>query len=363
MAQKLNIKTLAKKYNNFFKPNAEVYASNQEIQVTKNLRLERVEVVSGVGVEPDMAVMVYRADRIGNTGVNELEKHLNAGEKVEVKAGYGDTLTRIFLGYLHEIKVHCSQEKTVEYTLVCLDVKGLMRKNSSFQISGKKKAQQMLDDILNEATYSFLIEKKNKDDLPADFNQDCIIRGDTHYDWLCSLAEYVDYEFYCCRGELFFRKAQKDTTVMLELSREYGLRSVSTVVSVEGQLGSVQVNGYNRNDAKITGSERRAGVSGPFLQKLNKTLQGCGRVIRDMELETGKQAALRAKAIMNRSLRKCSRMEAENIGIPDLLPGVCVSIDEGNVKSLSGTIYVEEVEHILDERGYRTVVRGAIHDF
>ncbi len=358
MAQKLYIQNLVKKYQNFFTPNAEVYAAGQKIEVSETLRLETVEVVSGVCGEPDMAVVVYRADRMGSKGVEAVEKHLDVGEKMEIKAGYGDCLARIFLGYLHEVKVCCGEGEFVEYTLLCFDVKGLMKKNSSFQASGKKKAQQVLDDILDTGVYGFLIEKKSLDALPADFNLDCVVRGDTHYDWLCRLASYLDYEFYCWCGEFVFRKAGKNTEEAVKLTREYGLREVSLTASMEKQTGSVQVNAYNRGDERIQAVESRKASSGPFLGRLNQTLQGCSRVLWDMGLESAKQASASARTVMERNQRHCLRMEAVNCGIPELKPGMGIGIEE-KTESLSGVLYAEEVEHILDDRGYRTIVRGA----
>lgn len=362
MAQKLNIKSLAEKYQDFNDPNVKVMISEKEVAVSDEVFLEMVEVTSSVGEEPNMAVLLYQVSCIGATAISTMESHLNVGVKVEVKAGYGEELTRIFLGYLHEIKVTGYKGDTVEYALVCLDVKGLMKKVSSFQISGKKKAQEMLDEILDTSAYKFLIEKKSVDTLPSSFNQDCVIRGETHYDWLCALSKYLNYEFFCSRGELYFQKAMKDTTVILELNRKYGLQEVCSTVSMAGQFGSVQVVGYNRKDEKVSGISQWKTVSGSFTQKLKQSLQGCERVFWDKELETGEQASDRAEAIMKRISGQCSRMRAVNVGIPELCPGVCVEIaksdEKSDVTSLLGTIYVEETVHLLNRNGYRTIVEG-----
>lgn len=359
MAQKLEGKTLAGKYYNFHDPVVQVWIGGREVRLQEGLYLERVEVISGVGMDPDMAALTYRADRISKTCISALEKVLYVGEKVEVKAGYGGSVARIFLGYLQEAEVASFQKQYVEYTLICLDVKGLMKKNSSFEASGARKAQQILNDILNTSSYGFLVEKKNVDSLPKDFNQDCVIRGSTHYDWMCSLAEYLDYEFFCGNGVLSFQKARKDTQVMLELTGQYGLQSVRTIVSMAGQVGSVHINGCNRKDEKLSGSDKWKAPSGPFLGRMKQKLQGYSKVIWDMELETAAQAASCAQAIMNRISRQAVRMQARHIGIPEFTPGVCVEIKVEDMPSLSGTIYVEEVRHLLDSEGYHAEITGS----
>lgn len=359
MAQKLEMKTLAQKYHEFGSPAARILIGGKEVRLREGVYLERAEVVSGVGRDPDMAVLAYKVSRIKTGCVSALEGVLKLGEKVEVKAGYGDTLTRVFLGYLHEAEVSVRQAEYAEYTLICLDVKGLMKKNNSFLASGEKRTSQIMEGILKTAAYGFLIEKRHVDSLPEAFNRDCVILGDTHYDWLCGLAEYLDYEFFCRMGELFFRRAGKDAAVVLELTGDQGLLSVRAAATMDGQYGSVQVGGYNRRDERVSGAENWKTVKGPFLDKMEQRLRGFDKVIWDMGLETAAQASFRAKAVLGRIARQCSRMEALSIGIPEIMPGTCAEIKVEGMASLSGRVYMEEVRHLLDAKGYRTVFKGS----
>lgn len=80
--------------------------------------------------------------------------------------------------------------------------------------------------------------------------------------------------------------------------------------------------------------------------------------LADMELETGAQALWRAKLEAERMAGRCARMRTVSLGLPELAAGMCVQVDAGEVGSLSGTMYVEETRHLLDENGYRTVAEG-----
>lgn len=351
-------KALADKYGDFLYPVAEVFAAGEKIPENAFWCLEQVEVNASVGREPDMAVLVYRVDKLPVKTQTDLEGYLQVGQKVEVKAGYTGQTSRIFLGYLHEVEVCDLMQGFLEYTLVCLDVKGLMKKNSVFQVSGTKKLQQLRDDILADKGYQFLVEKKSISALPEELNRDCVIRGYTHYEWLCNLAEYLDYEFFCGTGELVFRKAGEGNGKLVELSAEYGLQAVRAVTSLTEQTGSVSVCGYNRKDEKLVGTASRESSQDAFSGKMAQTLQNFSLKLWNMEMETGEQASALARTAMNRAEARCSRMEAVTIGIPELLPGSSAEITDENVSYLSGTIYVEEVCHLLDGKGYRTVVRG-----
>lgn len=355
---KMGGKSLADKYRDFLYPVIKVTAAGREIPASEFWNLDSVEVTASVKREPDMAVLVYRADKLPEDGRMKLESYMQVGQKMEISAGYDEEKSRIFLGYLHQVEVCDLMEGCVEYTLICLDVKGLMKKNSSFQISGAQKAQQVLEGIFGDQGYQFLVDKTDVSPLPNKLNLNCVVKGNTHYDWLCSLAEYLNFEFYCDRGVLTFKKAGEGSGETVELTGEYGLMAVQEIVSMTGQTGSISVYGYNRQDETIMGSAAWAGGGQAFTQKLGQTLQKLSMKIWDTELETSEQAAAAAKAAMDRASAQCCRLEALCLGIPELRPGIHVEITDENVSSLSGTIYVEEVRHQLDGQGYRSVVRG-----
>ena len=352
-------KALAGKYKDFANPGVKIYVGDKEIDLKGNRFLESVEITSTTKREPDMAVIVYTVSRRPVDNINSFERYIKVGEKIEIKLGYEKNMTTVFCGYLHEAQVFDYQEEALEYTLIGLDVKGLMKKNSCFQISGSKNTEQIMKDIIDTRSYTQFITKKTISKLPASMNQDCVIKGETHYDWLCYLADILSYEFFCGRGELVFRKARQGGQDTYSLTGEYGVKAVRTLASMTGQTGNVQINGYNRKDEKISGTAKWPGVSGPFSKGLSSMLRDYGYVLMDMGLETKEQAAERAKAVLDREIGRCSRMEILHIGVPELQPGVYVTVTTENVESLSGTIYVDETSHVLDRDGYRTVVRGS----
>lgn len=355
--QKLNGSSLAENYGDFHDPAARVYADGKELAAGRGIYLESVDVSASSGREPDMAVLGYRVRRLPAEKIRDFEGKLAVGQVMEVKAGYGDKVARIFRGYLHEIEVCDSVGDYVDYILLCLDVKGLMKKNSVFQASGAQKLQQTLDEILDTPKYKAFIDKKEVKALPQSMNRNCVIKGENHYDWLCSLAEYLDYDFFCGRGRLIFRKAGKGDK-LLALSEKSGLMTAQARVSLAGQTGKVNVCGYNRKDIKFAAEAEWSGVTEPFGRNLKQMLQGCAYFLWDMELETGEQAAFRAQAVMERTARQCSRMGALHIGLPEIEPGICVKLDGSIAESLKGTLYVDEVRHLLDGEGYKTMFKG-----
>ncbi len=351
-------RTFADNYKNLQDPVLKVFIGGRELLLCDEAYLGSAWVVSSSKKEPDMAVVTYLVNRAFPESIRNFEGFLALGQKTEVQAGYGSQVSRIFLGYLHEISVSDKGEGYLEYTLLCLDVKGLMKKNNGFAVSGVKTAQQVMDEILGAEIYAPLIEKKTVTPIPASLNTDCVIGGETDYDWLCGLAERLDYEFFCGRGELVFCRAGEAYGETVELSAECGLREVKLIVSMGGQTGSIRVGAYNQADEKLSVNEPWHGVSGPFVQNLKQRLKGFSLSFWEMGIETGEQAGQAAKKRMARTARQCLRMEVRSLGMPKLMPGICVKIADDASVSLCGGICAEEVEHRISGKGYETVVRG-----
>lgn len=351
-------KSLAEKYNDFLEPCVKIITSVGEIPSGEAVCLEKAEVISSVGVEPDMAIVTYRADKYAQQDFMQVEKYLDTGQKVEIKAGYGNQVSTVFLGYLHQVEMEDFLQEYVVYTLICLDVKGLMMKNNLFRTSGARKAGQVLNDILNDGRYGSFVKGRTIDSLPEKLNPDCVFAGETHYDWVCALASRGDYEFFCGGGNMVFRKARKTDGDVVELSSEYGLQGIRGIVTMAGQTGCIQVCGYNRQDKTISGKADWPGVPGAFTAKLKQSLKRHMLIYQDTEPDTQEEAEKRAKALMDHMAGKCTRIEAATIGLPELLPGICAEILHEEAPSLSGKIYVEEVRHLLDEGGYTTSVAG-----
>lgn len=356
MAEKFTIRSLADKYKDFTSPSAAVLLDGGEIETDEGIRLEQVEVHTAVFAEPSMAILYYRVSNIGTQYTSRVESKACVGSRLEVKAGYGQSLTRIFYGYVHEVSAAWYGEEYTVYELVGLDVKGLMQLNNVFGTSSSKKTQQIVSDILNHEMYLPFLESREEEQLPACMNDICMISGESHYEWLCRLAEYLHYEFFIVNGKLFFRRAGRKAGEATELSWEFGLQQIRSFATMSSRAACIRAAGYGKKGERILGRAERKAAAGPFSGKA-ASLAG-SRLYLDMSLSSQEQADYRAKALMQETEDGYGGMEAVCVGIPELVPGGFIRITDRNKGSLSGVIYVEEVTHRLGADGYLTTVKG-----
>ena len=73
-------KALADKYQDFLYPVITITAAGREIPESEFWHLDSAEVTASVKREPDMAVLVYRADKLPEDSRSTLEGYLSVGQ-------------------------------------------------------------------------------------------------------------------------------------------------------------------------------------------------------------------------------------------------------------------------------------------
>lgn len=357
MGTTFDCESLARKYEDFVRPQIQVLLDGRELKSGDGISLARAEVTVSCHVEPNMAVLSYYVDRIDGA-VSAMERRLQTGSRVEIKTGYQQVFTQIFVGYLHEIEVSASDEGMVRYELTCLDVRGLMMSSCHYETSGVKKADQLLKEILGRGMYASFLSSKKLSAIDSGMNRLCVLNGESDYDWIRNLALQLHYEFFITGDTLFFRKSREDSSVLTTLTRKFGMSLAQTTVSLSGQTIACEVTGFDRNGQKLSGKAQAVTSGRLFGSRLSSVLSGSTKVYVDNSLETQAQAVYRAKALMGACGDRYCQMRILQIGLPELVPGRFIQVKEEEVPSLSGKLYVEEVIHMFGEDGYHVSLTG-----
>jgi phage protein D len=336
----MDFSSLSKKYHGFNASTAKVEIGGIDIFADKDCTATEI-VVSMSALEPRRAsaASVTVTEMVS---VNKLEKIMQAGETVKISLGYGAALSQVFYGYIHDMSVSRAG-KMFSYTLMCLDVKGLMTLGGSYRLDGKKKLPAVIKEICGNYS-SFVTETKLgtiPDCLPA------VVQGVSDFEFLSKWAELLGFYFFSQSGVLYFTGNLNGETVTLDYYD--GIEEYTITSSLNGQVKEVTLVSYDDTGKQIKANVKRSSEKGTAHKKLPSVLKGNKEIVLT-SLNTQAQLNALKQGQMNIIQRNFCRISAECVGIPELVPP--------NILLFNGNWLICGGRHVFDEDGYRTYAEG-----
>ena len=180
------------------------------------------------------------------------------------------------------------------------------------------------------------------------------MNAESDYEFMVKAAKKFNFEFFVDRGTVYFRKAKSNNQVLMELSSNAGMLGFNIEYSITGIVGSIEARSMNPGEGKIVSS------SSTFTNTIStgsaaKGLVNKGKmVLIDPTIANETQAAARVASLMERMSYRLGTLEADCVGIPDLVPGRFIKVS-GLGAPADNYFYVTSVEHdFRDDSGYHT---------
>ncbi|MDD6038846.1 MAG: hypothetical protein PUD20_08650 [bacterium] len=178
--------------------------------------------------------------------------------------------------------------------------------------------------------------------------------AESDYEFVVKAAKKYNFDFFVSAGNVYFRKAKEFKDVLIELSPATGMRNVDVEYNVTGQVSKVEVRSTNVGKAEqIAGSVKISNKlsKGRYASKLVKD---ASVVYIDPTADSKKEAGYRAAYLAEDIAYRYGTLEAEFIGIPDLVVGRYVKlVNMGD--PVNNLFYIVSVRHILNsEMGFVT---------
>ena len=180
------------------------------------------------------------------------------------------------------------------------------------------------------------------------------MNAESDYEFMVKAAKKFNFEFFVDRGTVYFRKAKSNNQVLMELSSNAGMLGFNIEYSITGIVGSIEARSMNPGEGKIVSS------SSTFTNTIStgsaaKGLVNKGKmVLIDPTIANETQAAVRVASLMERMSYRLGTLEADCVGIPDLVPGRFIKVS-GLGAPADNYFYVTSVEHdFRDDSGYHT---------
>ena len=376
MAEVLDLKKLAEKYEYFIKPVYEITINDTKLEEEFLNQEMRAEITAGFEASA-LQFKIYNAfEKQTNQNTISCKKNISSllkpGNMVSVNAGYlGKAQICIFKGYIDGIYLDYEKNGEIVYTIECLDAKGIMM-NSIHSESKKsiKKCSLAAEDVLKKYTALLKLNTatfyKQDKEMLVPIEQ----HNESDYHFVVRMAKQIGCSFYILAGEVFFEHFQKrDKSIAIQYHIQSYLDGFTVYASMKDRVNHILVRSSNENmpdkafEAKADSYEKTAENGTASAASLSNVLtQRVAKVITDVTVTSNEEAKQRAEVQMNRMAEDVVTGSIKTPGIPELKPGKICSL-EGFGKSFDKKYYITKVIHTIEKGNFKTICEIEVNQF
>lgn len=337
--------SLARRYENFYRPAVVVKVDGQELEEACGAKLLSVNVKLTVQASASAEFEIAgNYDLEARRLDSRLKNKLCMGSKVTVAFGYGSELKEVFYGFICSIGI--SFQDMTSMRVVAMDLRKLLAENSETRQHKFSSYSDLLKSVLQDykPMYESLeIARTTKFSEPQTMRQ----KG-TDAQFLRRICENADLDFIMISGSLYFKKKENNVTPLLTL--EWGKELISFQRNNEYKYKKIVVTGMDEAGKKLE--------SNPVEVKSSKNIKN---VISKIPTEYIEESRADTQELVQNIADHKAREEEDGcqsgsgscIGIPELIPGRYIKLVKLD-PDLDGSYYITSVSHSFGTEGYQT---------
>lgn len=182
--------------------------------------------------------------------------------------------------------------------------------------------------------------------------------GESDYEFVVRAAKRYNYEFFIDRGKILFRPAKSDTSTLMKLGIQEGIQTFRIEYSLTGVVGKIEARAMDPGKGEAISANSKFNNTISTGQKAKQIVGAGAKVYLDASITSKEEAQARVDALMEKMSYRLGQLEADCVGIPDLVPGRFIEIS-GMGTPADNRFYLTTVTHELSsEKGYRTRIEG-----
>ena len=369
---------LKKEYDNFSYPLMLLTVNGKDISKNKaGFKVSDIEVEMTSGFEASIATFwIYDCyDKTKSEfKFDDLKSYIFLGSCVIINLGYGTRVREVFRGFISRVNYIFREGDIPGVEVTVMDVKGAMMAGSSVKQLKANSFSEAVKEIFQNLAYtklqaSQIITKLDISDTPdklkaggvgQDTASDKTIEmvSESDYEFVVKAAKKFNFEFFSVGGTVYFRKAKNNKEILMELGPGDGLRSFDVGYDLTGLVEKIEVRSIDVGKGKAITSSKKLQNKVSQGNKAKPLLKQTEKVYIDPTVTSQVEAGYRAEYLMEDISYRLGTLEAEFIGLPELVPGRFMKL-KGLGTGASNTFYLTTVRHIMDsDRGYITKVTG-----
>ncbi|MBQ7677899.1 MAG: phage late control D family protein [Lachnospiraceae bacterium] len=341
--------SLAKKYDNFTTPVVKVKAGGSDVVSTLNLAV--VEFKMTLSLDAASIVVVKFTD------VYDIEQHsfssdvkdaFAPGTVVEVEIGYKSSTENLFKGFVAARGIEIGKMPLFVVTL--MDARRLMMLSGSrYVLHVAKNYSDVFREVMSR--YSKLCSPQidaTQDELEIPVSQ-------TTDDYRFVTRELIgrgkaEREFFILGPTAYFREPQSEKSAIMTM--EFGRELIALKTDESYFDVSVEVVGYDPAKQEALSGKAEATGSDSQTKLIGETPE---YYMPDPSVDTSAKANSKAKSLADRMKRKMQTGTGMTIGLPVLVPGRFVEVENADGDLGDHTFYLKTVIHEISKDNYRTM--------
>ncbi|MGN1341312.1 MAG: phage late control D family protein [Oscillospiraceae bacterium] len=338
-------------------PQCKVYVDGSQLK-SSTYYIEAVNVqISGSARSNSCDVTVLADYDYKNSCIADgLLNKITAGKKVKIEMGYKIPKV-VFMGYINAVSVSFS-EGGVEVSFSCLDARGLLMGNVTWQTYENESVSQIINKILNPLrSYTGGIEVS----VPGQADKENPLSQNDldDYQYICQLATLTGSSFCMPDTKLkFVKNIYKTGTKQAEYKWGRDLISFERNVELADQLGSVKVTGNAPENIKSFSATAKPPSGGKTGAQLNSMVKEKSRDITSYAVKDQNEAKIYAQSLMDQAAMKLCTGRAKVLGNEKLTPGGKVKFS-GLDPKLNGEYHIVALSHSFSPGGFLTMISFA----
>lgn len=371
--------SLKKKYDNFAQPFSVIEINNKDISKDKNgLVVSDLNIELTSGFEASIASFsifnCYNRDT-SQFEIDKIKKYITIGSLVKIYLGYGGTGREVFRGFISQIRFFANRYEIPGIEVTAMDVKGMMMaNNNSCQLKAEFFSDAVREILLKKAyaglQTSSVISKLDISPTPdkasptgasgqakaSDRTVEMVCESD--YEFVVKAAKKYNFEFFSLGGNVYFRKAKENTEILMEADPATGLKGYEITYDITGQTESIEVRSMDPGKAQLISSQARLNQKMSQQSKAKNLIKQSKKSYIDPTVSSRKEAQYRLDYLKEEMMFRLGSLEAEFIGLPELIPGRFIRMKELG-ELVSNTFYIVSVTHKMDtDHGFVTSIKG-----
>lgn len=379
-------KDLQDKYVDFAHPRARVVLGDTPFDsVSTKMAVNDIHVEVTSGYEASVASFRLYDSYDPSTGkffYDKVKTQVMMGNSVTVQLGYLDKLETVFVGFISGVAFGFEPGGLPYIEINAMDIKGLMMGGSYanslrattysaavkevLDRTGEGRLQQMGG--ITSSLISNTPDAGGASGVPggasagggssksSPITMEMVSESD--YEFVVRAAKRYNYEFFVDRGKVLFRPAKSDTSLLTKMGTRTGLRGFHIEYSITGVVGKIEARAMDPGKGEVITAKSSFNNTISTASKAKQLIGKGAKVYLDASITSKEEAEARVASLMEQMSYRLGSLEADCVGIPDLVPGRFIEVTGMGVP-VDNQFYLTTVTHdFTSDGGYRTHIEG-----